>query len=263
MEYLILALIGFVMGTVGGLLGVGGSIIMIPALVLIRGENQHLYQAAAMMCNFFVATSAVLVHRKNNMLMGSVLKFLIPAAIAGVIIGVSISNLPFFAGEKSAVLARIFGGFMVYVAAYNCLKLFKITDENKTPSTSQIKRSIPMTYLVGLVTGIGAGMLGLGGGSICVPLQQLFLKIPLKKAISNSAATIILIAVFGSTMKNLTLSTHGIAITESLKIAVFVIPTAFIGGYCGGHFLHKLPKTIVRVIFIIMMILASYKMLTV
>ncbi len=40
------------MGLFGGLLGLGGSTIMIPALVMVFGENQHLYQAAAMICNF-------------------------------------------------------------------------------------------------------------------------------------------------------------------------------------------------------------------
>lgn len=62
MDYFILALIGIAMGSFGGLLGIGGSVVTIPALVLAFGENQHLYQASAMLCNFFVGGAATLVH---------------------------------------------------------------------------------------------------------------------------------------------------------------------------------------------------------
>jgi len=45
MHYFILATIGVLMGLFGGLLGIGGSVVMIPALVFEVCENQHLYQA--------------------------------------------------------------------------------------------------------------------------------------------------------------------------------------------------------------------------
>ena len=92
MHYLILAAIGLVMGFFGGLLGLGGSIIMIPALVFAFGENQHLYQGAAMICNFFVGGAAALVHRSENMLMVDVLKWLVPSAAVGKLVGAMISN---------------------------------------------------------------------------------------------------------------------------------------------------------------------------
>ena len=42
MDYVTLVLIGLSMGLLGGLLGIGGSVVMIPALVFVRGENQRL-----------------------------------------------------------------------------------------------------------------------------------------------------------------------------------------------------------------------------
>jgi len=73
MEYLALATIGIVMGLFGGLLGIGGSVVMIPALVFLFGENQHLYQASAMICNFFVGGASVVVHKKADVLMTGVI----------------------------------------------------------------------------------------------------------------------------------------------------------------------------------------------
>ncbi|NIA17514.1 MAG: sulfite exporter TauE/SafE family protein, partial [Planctomycetes bacterium] len=36
-------LIGLSMGLAGGLLGIGGSVVMIPTMFFVFGENQHLY----------------------------------------------------------------------------------------------------------------------------------------------------------------------------------------------------------------------------
>ena len=87
MDYYILSLIGLVMGLFGGLLGIGGSSIMIPAMLLAFGQDQHLYQASAMLCNFFVSVSAVAVHRKRGSLRWDLLIWLIPMAMIGIISG--------------------------------------------------------------------------------------------------------------------------------------------------------------------------------
>ena len=50
-----IAAIGFAGGLLGGLLGIGGSIIVIPLLTLVKGNNQQLYQATAMFMIIAVA----------------------------------------------------------------------------------------------------------------------------------------------------------------------------------------------------------------
>ena len=263
MDYLILVTIGIVMGLFGGLLGLGGSVVMIPALVFAFGENQHLYQASAMICNFFVGLSASIVHKKANVLMKQVIKWLVPSAALGIIIGVAVSNISFFSGGNSYLLTRLFGLFMVYVVVYNCLLFSRPRGGADGLDISQTRHSVPLTILCGLSTGISAGLLGIGGGGICVPLQQLLLKMPLKRAISNSAATIASIALIGAFYKNITLPQHNIEIAESLRMAMIVIPCAIVGAFLGGRWMHKLPSSAVRAIFIIIAAIACYKMLTV
>ena len=263
MDYVILVLIGSVMGFFGGLLGIGGSVVMIPALVIAFGENQHLYQASAMICNFFVGLAAVLVHKKAHVLMIDILKWLVPAGLLGIIAGVWLSNISFFAGPNSYNLCRAFGFFMIYVAVYNIFKFGKRDGGADGLDMSKSKISRALTMCTGLITGLSAGLLGLGGGTVCTPTQQLFLKIPLKRAISNSSALIASMALAGALYKNITLSKHGIAALDSIKIAAFVIPSAMVGAYIGGHLLHKLPKDLVRAVFIGLVILAAIKMLTV
>ncbi len=263
MDYFIYAAIGLLMGLFGGLLGIGGSIVMIPAMVFAFGQNQHLYQASAMICNFFVCASAVVVHKKADVLVIDVVKWLIPAGLVGIVCGVWLSNIDFFAGANSKNLTRLFGFFTIYVAVYNIVKFRDKHGGQDGLDISKVRKSAPLTLFSGLVTGLTAGLLGLGGGTVCTPMQQLCLKMPLKRAISNSAALIASMALIGAFYKNITLDKHGIALTESLRIAIVVIPTAIIGALIGSRLMHKLPKNLVRIVFIALLIIAAARMLTV
>lgn len=277
MEYGLLVLIGLLMGVAGGMLGIGGSIVMIPAMSFVFGENQQLYQSSAMICNFFVACSAMIAHRKAGIAVKDVWKFLIPLAMVFVVAGVFLSNMRIFSGENSYILCRVFGYFMVYVIIYNCVKLYhslKSDDVANGISEYVIKnkeRTNVLSMAIGAITGIFAGLLGIGAGGVSTPLQQQLLKMPLKNAMANSSAAIIFIAAVGAVFKNLTLGQHnvsfdlfgGTSYILSIKIAAMIIPSAIVGGFIGGRLMHILPKNVVRGAFIIVLILSAVKLLTI
>lgn len=266
MSLIVPGIIGLVAGVLGGLLGIGGSLIIIPALILYfsysaagyRGDDQHLLQAAAMITNVFVAAPSVLAHWKAGAIMRSVVTWLIPSAIAGIVTGVALSNSSMFARENGAYLAMVLSGFLVYVMGYNIYRMLRppLSSGDEEPPPAAPKKVI----CVGLVMGVFAGLLGVGGGAICVPIQQVTLKVPLRRAIANSAATIPFASMVGAIHKNLTLAGHGVAISDSLLLAAMLIPTAIVGSYFGGRLTHALPRRVLRVIFVIF--LATVAMLT-
>jgi len=262
MEHIFLALIGITMGFLGGMLGIGGSIVMIPSLVFVFGENQHVYQASAMICNFFVGIGSISVHLRKRSMMPHILKQLVPSAVLSAMAGVFVSNSQIFSGGNSYILARIFGVFLLYVIFYNVIRL---RNRHNTAmhdfDISHTTRSGTPVILCGILSGFTAGLLGIGGGIILVPAQQLFLKMPIKRAVINSAATIVAIALAGALYKNLSLCHHGLSVLESLKIAIFIIPGALAGSIIGSRVLHKLPVKVVRIVFICLAIPASYKLI--
>jgi uncharacterized membrane protein YfcA len=276
MDYIILSSIGLIMGFFGGLLGIGGSAIMIPALVLVYAgpENQHLFQASAMICNFCVAASSALAHKKARSLHKPVLKQMVPMALIGIVVGVAWSNSAMFSQGNGYVLSRTFGGFLAYVAIYNTYRLVRslrksMPDER---TVSGINETPWLVRLIGLVTGLAAGLLGIGAGTLATPLQQLFLRVPLRRAMSNSSVTIMCIAWLGAIYKNGTLNRHNVSFALfandsplwiSIKISAIIAPTAILGGFLGGYMMHKLPKNVVRSVFIVILVVAALRLLTV
>jgi uncharacterized membrane protein YfcA len=266
MDWLWLLLTGLGTGLFGGMLGVGGSTVMIPAVTLLFGENQHLYQGAAMICNFFVSAPALLAHRKAEVFNPDVLKWMIPAAMLGTVGGVALSNIPLFEGPNSYLLARLFGAFLVYVCLYNARRLYRtILHRDYFEGSDQVSGNKAAAYsgACGLGTGLSAGLLGIGAGTVATPLMQLTLRLPLRNAMSNSAAVIVSISWLGAIYKNATLPQHGIGISESLYLALLLIPGATVGGFLGGRLMHILPRNIIRSAFILLCLLAALKLLTV
>ncbi|MBI9016042.1 MAG: sulfite exporter TauE/SafE family protein [Phycisphaerae bacterium] len=258
--------IGLLAGALGGMLGVGGSIFIIPGLVFyfgqtegFTGKHQHLAQAAAMICNIFVAAPAVRAHLKARVVVKKIVLVLVPTAIAGIIVGVMISNSRYFSKENGRYLTLALGGFLIYVAVYNLWKIFQ-KGANLDSTQYVYDKPLWMVALVGLPMGLSAGLLGIGGGALCVPFLQMVLKVPLRRAIGCSAFTIVCVAMIGAVYKNATLAEHGFAVSRSLSLAGMIIPTAIIGSYFGARLSHKVPQKVLRIIFVVFMLVTAAKM---
>lgn len=271
-QFVVVALIGGLAGTLGGMLGVGGSVIMIPALTLVFGRDQHLYQAAAMAVNVCVAVPAALRHRKAGAIQPAVLCWFLPGAAACVVVGVMLSNLEVFRGRDGGVwLGRLLAAFLVYVVWINVGRLRRefatgSVGTTERPRDKGLTKATPIRCLgVGGIMGTVAGLLGIGGGALAVPLQQALLRLPLRNAIANSTAVISVSATIGAVVKLATLEQHGTPATpmswqDGLLLAACLAPTAFLGGRLGASLTHALPIRWVRLAFVLLMVVAAGRM---
>ncbi len=111
LEILTLLLIGFVGGFAGGLLGIGGGAIYVPAMVLILDEQQHLAQGASLAA--IIATAAVggYTHfRKQNVDVRTVLWVAPIAVTAGFTAALLADSL------DASTLRRVFAVVSLYFA---------------------------------------------------------------------------------------------------------------------------------------------------
>ncbi|MEK6643704.1 MAG: sulfite exporter TauE/SafE family protein [Planctomycetota bacterium] len=255
-DYIALVVLGLIAGASGGLLGIGGSTVMIPGMVVLFGAGQqHLYQAAAMIVNFFVVAPAVLRHWQVRATLRPITRWTVPSSVVGALAGVFLSELPQFAGAGQGYLQIVFSLFLAYAVLYNLLRLqskqrLPKMDEQDATKLSRFK----IIALVGLPAGLAGGLLGVGGGLVAVPAQQVFLSVPLTNAIANSASTILWSSVIGAVVKNTSLTRHGFTIGQSCLIAACLIPSAMIGSWFTSAKVHRWPVGIVRWAFVLLMV---------
>jgi uncharacterized protein len=112
MEYVAAALLGFIGGTLGGLVGVGGGILFVPALVIFLDESQIHAEATSLLAIVFVAAVGAWRQRgygnvrvRDGLLVG----FLSPLGVAA---GVVISN-----AVPERTLQLLFAGLALVFAA--------------------------------------------------------------------------------------------------------------------------------------------------
>ncbi len=252
----IVALIGLAAGLAGGLLGIGGSIIMIPGLVLlfhdVRAEMQHVYQAAAMAVNVAVALPATIRHQREGAVRRDLFVILLPAAAIAMIIGVLLSNrIP------ALTLRRVFAAFVIYAAAAELLKLFKRTADHP-PEHARI--TIPRAGAVGGAMGFVGGLLGVGGGVIAVPLAQWLCRLPVRQAIATSAAAMVFTAAIGAAIKFTTLPGLGLSPSTAAVLALLLGPSAMVGAWIGAHLTHRLPLDVIRAALVLLLTASAWRM---
>jgi len=111
-ELVLLIIIGLVAGFVGGALGLGGGIIIVPALVFIMGFSQHQAQGTSLLVLLLpVGIFAVIHYAKNNYIDYKFAAVLILATVLGSYVGSVVStHLP------AKTLKTIFGVFMLLVS---------------------------------------------------------------------------------------------------------------------------------------------------
>ncbi len=257
----ILLLLGLGAGIFGGLLGIGGSVIMIPVLGFILGWPFHLAQAAAMTVNPAVALTAAIRHRKAMNVSVNTLKKVLPVSIICISFAAWLSNQ-----LQAAYLEGGFGLFLVWVL-WDQLEALRPKNANQENQKSgDYKATWPRASLTGGITGTTAGLLGIGGGLIQVPLLNRVCKLPLRKAIGTSSAIMFITALVGATVKDISLS-EIIAESETnmhagyaIIGALWLIPGALVGGWIGAKLSTSMPIKAIRIVFALLVAWAAFKM---
>ena len=259
-EIFALLLLGFCAGSLGGLLGIGGGVLTIPALSILFGHDIHLAQAASMNVVVFVAIPAAIRHYRQSELPLGLLRSVIPLGIVGIVLGVLLNNI-----IPTTPMEKIFGVFLLYVIGVNCRKL--VVGKPIGLDTSP-RISLSRGAAVGATAGFGAGLLGIGGGLVTVPLSQQVCRLPLQHAIALSACLMSFTSVIGAAVKDSTLHTianHGtgepLRVLDAIQMSFWIIPTAVVGSWIGARMTHILPVRFIRTVFIIVMLVGAGKML--
>ncbi len=251
--------IGIVAGFFAGLLGVGGGLIMVPALVLLfqhlgmpRDVIFQLALGTSMASILFTSLSSLRAHHQHQAVLWPVVRTITP----GILLGAGIGT--FLARHLSVqFLALFFSGFMLYVALQMVLN-FRPKPSRSLPGSAGIAA-------VGSVIGLVSALAAIGGGAMTVPFLE-WCNVPLRRAIGTSAAVGFPIALGGSV--GYVFNGWGLTGLPPWSLGFVYLPglacilaTSLLTAMLGAYAAHRLPARLLRLIFSGLLIVISSKML--
>jgi uncharacterized membrane protein YfcA len=251
--------VGVASGSLGGILGIGGGVVNIPMLSLLLGLPMHLAQAVSMTVTPFVAGASAMGHHSEHAVCVPLLKRLAPIAVLSIIGGVTASMY-----VPNDSLRTVFGVFLIWVALIHIRKLVKGV---RIGPVQMPQMSWGRAAIVGGCFGFGAGLLGIGGGLITVPLLGIVCRLPLRQAIATSSAVMAITSIVGAIFKDATLAmTPGlpdwVQWWTPLEYAAWLIPSSLASSWGMAKLSHCMPLRVVRMIFVALVIVASVKLLS-
>ncbi len=270
--FLLLGLGGLV-GVLSGMFGVGGGFLMTPLLFFIGIPPAV---AVATGANQIVASSfsGVLAHLRRktvDLRMGVVLLI---GGLAGAAVGVVIFNYLKALGQVDLLVnlcyvlfLGVIGG-MMFIESVNALRN---TRKGKPPKrkkhgwvhglpfkmrfrTSGLYISVIPPLMVGVLVGVLAAVMGVGGGFIMVPAMIYLLGMPTKVVVGTSLFQIIFVAAF-TTMLHATTN-----FTVDIGLALLLLVGGVIGAQFGTKIGVKMKAEQLRVALSLMVLTVCFKL---
>lgn len=118
-EILIAVAAGVVAGAYAGLLGVGGGIVMVPAMVLLLDQPQRVAEGTSLLAIVGTSFIAARAHRRSELILPHLAGRLAAGGACGAVLG-SLIALAVIADED--VLRSIFGVFLIVMAVWIAIR---------------------------------------------------------------------------------------------------------------------------------------------
>jgi uncharacterized protein len=255
MHILLIVVLGLTVGVLVGLLGIGGGVVLVPAMVYLLHYDQHLAQGTSLFILLPpIGLGALRQYWKNGQVD---LRAGIYCALGFLLGG--------YGGGKLAVpmpsdtLKVVFGFFLMLSAVLLWRKsgvAKTAATTTATPTSENHWRSIGIFVTAGFC-GVAAGLVGIGGGVLLVPLLSLLFGYSQHKAQGTS-----LVALIPPTGL-LAFLMYWKAGYVNWPTGMLLIPGVFVGGILGGMLARQLnPRRMRQVFAALMLLLGAWQALS-
>ncbi len=266
--------LGGIVGMLSGMFGVGGGFLMTPLLFFIGIPPAV---AVATEANQIVASSfsGVLAHLKRktvDLRMGTVLLI---GGLIGAAFGVQLFNFLKSLGQVDLLVKLCYVVFLGIIGGLMFIESLRAIRRAKQPGARPLRRkhnwvhalpfkmkfrtsglyiSVIPPMLVGVLVGILAAIMGVGGGFIMVPAMIYLLGMPTKVVVGTSLFQIIFVTGF-TTLLHATTN-----FTVDLPLAVLLLVGGVIGAQFGAMIGTRLKAEQLRILLAIMVLAVCSKL---
>lgn len=223
--------------------GVGGGILVVPALVLLLRMDHRLANGTSLGAVLPISISSLVTYWSHGNVDWWMALWLSVGALAGALFGTKWIH----------VLPKLVLGYMfVVVLVVTAVRLF-------IPLTATGRDSIDAVMAVALVvigfaTGVLAGLLGIGGGVVMVPAMVVFFSEPSVVAKGTSVAVIIPTSIMG-TWRNWK------ANNVDMKVAGIVGSSGIVSAVIGGILADVMSEDLSRMLFASLIVIVAVRMI--
>ena len=239
-----LILVGIFIGTMSGFFGIGGGMILVPILLVIGFDIKDAIGISIIQMVFSSVFGSYLNHKKGSLIVGEGI-FVGFGGFVGGYIGGHVTQY-----VSDVVLQALFFGLLLFA-------LFRLFFSKNHEDDSQTKSlSKALLFVIGLVIGIFAITLGIGGSIILTPLLVGLLHYPIKKAVSAGLFFVAFSSVAGM-ISRLTIGT--IDFHNGLIVAGASLMGVTLGIWLKEHVTSKNHKMALLMLYILAILLLIKK----
>lgn len=246
-------LVGFVVGVLIGLTGVGGGVLLLPMLIFGLQVPAIVAVGSDALFNFFTKIPASLLHLKKGTVRRKVVIALatgsVPGSYAGVKLLMYIRHL--YGDGVNNFIKTAVGVLLIVIPL---LLLFQKRIEEKVANRPPTMKGFAGMAVIGLIAGFLVGMTSVGSGSIIMMLLLLFYSFPPKVNVGTDIVhAVVLTGVTG--LMHFKLGNVDSRLVLSLLIGS--IP----GGLLGSHLATRVPMLWLRRILCALLLITGARML--
>jgi uncharacterized protein len=248
-EIVVMVVIGTFAGIIGAMVGVGGGIIVSPALTFMGFSPAQIASTSLIPVSFTSLSSTVAYSKQHKIKYGLGIRmasFAIPGAALGAILS---SIVPL--GQFKLYFAIIL--FLTGVYLWTRNKIGR-KEKNSGVRTIKNKRTRDSILSIGcLGAGLISSLFGIGGGIVFVPLMLVILELTMSTAAATSQLSLLITSVVGNLVH------ISLGHPEYLP-AIFLSLGSVIGAQIGANLSKYVSETILIRLFSISVIAVSAKL---
>jgi uncharacterized membrane protein YfcA len=243
-----LIIFGLIAGILGGFLGTGGCVIMLPALYFLYNFSLPIAIGTTVTAVVITAASGSIGHIKiKNVDYKTTAIVSVTGGIGSFVGSIIFSYLT----SQLPILKLILGLSFLYVSIRMIYEgaFYKKRKEKKG---NLIPGSTTAKAIIGFVIGVLTGIVGLGGGYALVPTFIYILGSPVKIAVGTSLPSFISMAIVSAGFK----IAQGVV---DIFVATLLGVGTAIGAQIGARLVPKVPAWLIKLIFGIVFLYVSLK----
>jgi len=238
-----IVVVGVLAGFLAGLFGVGGGVLVVPALVIATSMSQRVAHGTSLAAVVPISIASLAVYAAQGNVDWPVTLWLAPGAILGAILGTKLLHV---------LPQRTLGLLFAVLLVASAIRLFLATDTTGRSELSVL--GVVSLLAIGVATGIVAGLLGVGGGVVMIPGMILLFSISPVLAKGTSAAVIVPTALIG-TWRNR--SSGNVDLRAAWIVGVAGIVTAALGGLLAD----RMSDDVSNVLFATLLLIVAARLL--